>query len=374
MLDLSAIAIVDHHCHPIRRPDQPVTLREAFSEAVDPQAIADGAETLLFRRTLREVAELYQCEPTEAAIEEARRSLGGDESLRRCFSEARLAALFVDEGIGDGQLLPAEAFLSVAPIRRVLRVESVATALISEESTWSAFVERLRTAIATPGPQVVALKTIVAYRTGLDVGPADDAAAAEVFFHLRQQLLRGRAIRLAHRPLNDWLVHEAARAARQTGLPLQVHTGFGDPDLDLRRANPLLLRPLLDHPAYRETRFVLLHAGYPFVREAGWLAWVLPNVLLDLGLAIPLLSVGGMRRTIDAALELTPLSKLLLSTDGALAPERFFCAARWGRRALGESLAAAVGDGDLTAGEAEAAAEAILAENARRWYGWPPAA
>jgi uncharacterized protein len=46
----------------------------------------------------------------------------------------------------------------------------------------------------------------------------------------------------------------------------------------------------------------------------------------------------------------------------------YYLGAKWGREALGEVLDNAIRDSDLTAGEAEDAAKAILAENANRLY------
>ena len=102
----------------------------------------------------------------------------------------------------------------------------------------------------------VALKTIAAYRGGLDLNVPD---------------VRGRS--------------EAALEANAADpLPVQFHAGFGDADLTLPLADPGLLKPLIER--YDETPFVLLHC-YPFVREAGWLAHVYPNVFFDLSLTIP---------------------------------------------------------------------------------------
>src|SRR5204863_3926217 len=124
----------------------------------------------------------------------------------------------------------------------VLRIEAL-----------EAGVVRKRAASAR-GDGFVALKTIAAYRGGLDrVG---DAVVA------------------------------ALEANEDSGspLPLQVHAGFGDSDLHLQRADPSYLKPLVER--FAATPFVLLHC-YPFVREAGWLAHVYPNVWLDLSLTIP---------------------------------------------------------------------------------------
>src|SRR5205814_7578670 len=79
----------------------------------------------------------------------------------------------------------------------------------------------------------------------------------------------------------------AANEATGDPLPVQVHCGFGDPDLHLARADPSHLKPLVER--FAETPFVLLHC-YPFVREAGWLAHVYRNVHFDVSLAIPHMS------------------------------------------------------------------------------------
>jgi len=83
------------------------------------------------------------------------------------------------------------------------------------------------------------------------------------------------------------------------------------------------------------------------------------------------LSVAGMRFVVRAFLELTPLSKIIFSTDAHLIAELFYLGAHWGRRVLADALEEAVVNGDLTAREAERAAERILRGNAARLYGLP---
>lgn len=55
---------------------------------------------------------------------------------------------------------------------------------------------------------------------------------------------------------------------------------FGDKDLDLRLSNPLHLRILLEDKRFAKCRVVLLHASYPFSKEASYLSSVYPQVLL----------------------------------------------------------------------------------------------
>jgi hypothetical protein len=134
-------------------------------------------------------------------------------------------------------------------------------------------------------------------------------------------------------------------------LPVQVHTGFGDWDLHLWRADPSYLKPLVER--FADTTFVLLHC-YPFVREAGWMAHVYGNVYFDLSLTIP--HVAWPAEALAEALELAPVSKLLYASDAARTPELYLLAATWWRDAIAEVL------------PDEEAARMVLRENARAVY------
>lgn len=46
---------------------------------------------------------------------------------------------------------------------------------------------------------------------------------------------------------------------------------------------------------YRRVDFVLLHAGYPYVRETGIMASLYENVWVDFGLIFPMLSRMGQQ-------------------------------------------------------------------------------
>jgi hypothetical protein len=176
----------------------------------------------------------------------------------------------------------------------------------------------------------VGLKTIAAYRTGLELERLDPVVLA------------------------------ALEANERTGtpLPVQVHCGFGDSDLYLPRADPGHLKPVLER--FADTSFVLLHC-YPFVREAGWLAHVYGNVWFDLSLTIP--HVARPDEMVRQALELAPVSKLLYASDAARTPELYYLAAKWWREALAEVLPELLG-----ANDAEPAARMILRGNAVELY------
>jgi uncharacterized protein len=323
---LSSVALVDHHAHGILRERPSLDeFRGLFSESPDPRAWPHLATRLTYRRALPELADLFGCEPTEQAVYEHRLATDPDEYASRLLRATGTETLLVDDGYpppGTGVEWRELGELAGCKARPILRIERVAEA---------GGIEAVRAEVASARQDgFVGLKTISAYRTGLELERIHDFVVA------------------------------ALEANEQTGdpLPVQVHCGFGDSDLYLQRADPSHLKPLVER--FRETAFVLLHC-YPFVREAGWLAHVYGNVWFDLSLTIP--HVSRPAETVREALELAPVSKLLYASDAARTPELYYLAAKWWREALAEVLAEA-----LPADEAEEAGRAILRENAIGLY------
>ncbi|MBW4646204.1 MAG: amidohydrolase family protein [Goleter apudmare HA4340-LM2] len=369
-MNLNDIPLIDQHAHNLLKPEVAARYPYAagFTEAYHPEIINHHVRhTLFYRRSLREIAALLECEPEEAAIVAHRESLGIENLTKLYFRAANLAAIYLDDGFAPEDILPISWHEKLIPVKRILRLELLAEQLIPQAKDFETFLTTFNNAIDPPPAGVVAFKSIVCYRTGLNVQPVTLEAATAHFKHLKQQFPH-QSVRLHDKPLIDFLLQQALVIAAKYQLPVQLHTGFGDPDLDLRLANPLHLRSLLESPEYAHAPLVLLHASYPYMREAGYLAAVYPQVYLDFGLAIPSLSVSGMRETIRQLLELTPTSKLMYSSDAHSIPELYYLGAKWGRQLLGEALEQAIEDADITVSEAVAIAVAILRENALALY------
>ena len=238
----------------------------------------------------------------------------------------------------------------------VMRIERVAEEGIAAGLRLAELREHVRAEVsAARAGGFVGLKTIAAYRSGLDVAATPDPDAAA------HALAGPRRARLEDRALLELVLHESLEANASSGapLPVQVHCGFGDADLFLPRADPTLLGPLIER--FRDTPFVLLHC-YPFVRQAGWLAHVYGNVYLDVSLTIP--HVWRAAEMVREALELAPVSKLLYASDAARTPELYLLAAQGWRAARAEVLGEA-----LEPAQAERAARAVLRGNALALYG-----
>jgi len=271
-----------------------------------------------YRRAIRALAAFLDCEPTEDAVYARRLATDPAEYAASFLRATSTELLLVDDGFPPtdvGTTWDEMGELAGCPALPVLRLETRGEHAAEETAT-----ARER--------GFVALKTIAAYRGGLDRVSEHVVAALE------------------------------ANEATGAPLPVQVHCGFGDSDLHLWRSDPSLLKPLIER--FAETTFVLLHC-YPFVREAGWLAHVYGNVCFDLSLTIP--HVARPEVAVAEALELAPVSKLLYASDAARTPELYLLAATWWRDALAATLPELLAEEEL-----EPAARAILRENALRVY------
>lgn len=374
-LDLSDLPVVDGHCHLLLRDPwalSPETFLTLFSEGRPGSMTAHIPHTGYYRRALRALAELVGAAPTVEDIL-ARRQALGREAARRSLVEKRVTALLVDTGYPpDAMPLSEMRPLLSCPVYEVFRIEACAEALLARALPCDEFLDAFRQGVAAAAERCVALKTIIAYRSGLAI---QTWKAEEVSSAYRQAVTRweaGGAPRLTEKPLLDTLLGLALEVSRATGRPLQVHTGFGDPDIDLLHANPLLLRPVLEDPRWAGVRTVLLHVAYPYFREAAFMAAVWPQVYVDLSLAPPFLGPASIPLLIEM-LSLAPASKLLYGSDLGGLPEIFGLSADWARAWLSEALGWLVERGGLIEEEARSTGRRILSENAMALYGLPAA-
>ena len=356
--------LVDNHAHAVERLDAE-TVEEAFAGYFTEGALADrdARHTLNYRAALGVLAERFDADPDDEAELLARRAaVDGATYTRQCIAATNTGTILVDEGYPDR---PVAAFRGEvdAAVHPMLRLEPVVEELITEHGEFEAFERAFREHVAAAlDGEYVALKSIAAYRRGLNVGRRDRADARAAFGAVRGDW-DGR---IEHPRLLDHCLHEALDVAGDRGAPVQFHTGFGDPDAHPRLVNPSHLVECIE--AHPETPIVMLHAGYPYVGQAGYVTATYPNVHLDLSLAIPF-AQGGARRILGTAMEVAPTSKLLYGSDGFSTPELYVLAARRFRGALADTLEGLIDDGIVTEAYAETVARNVLRENAIELYG-----
>ncbi|XP_010267282.1 PREDICTED: protein fluG isoform X3 [Nelumbo nucifera] len=366
------LELVDAHAHNIVDLDSTFPFLRCFSEA-EGEALSYVPHSLSFKRSLRDIAKLYGCETSLHAIETHRRSSGLQSISIKCFEAAKIGAILIDDGIEFDKMHDVEWHRNYSPVVcRVLRIEHLAEKILDKElpngSEWTLdmFTETFMTKLKSVADRVVALKSIAAYRSGLEIDTHVNKKDAEE--GLIETLSAGKPIRIQNKHLIDYIFTCSLEVALKFNLPMQIHTGFGDKDLDLRLSNPLHLRTVLEDKRFARSCIVLLHASYPFSKEASYLASVYPQVYVDFGLAVPKLSVHGMISSVKGLLELAPIKKVMFSTDGYAFPETFYLGAKIAREVVFSVLCDACDDGDFTIPEAVEAAEDIFKKNAIRLY------
>lgn len=369
---VASVGLVDHHVHGIvRGPVDAARLAGMLVESDRPAAVAAaGYDTQVWHAVRRWCGPLLGLEPG-APIDgylAARLALTNEEAAAALLPHAGVERLVVETGYrGDEITGPDElGALTGAPADRVVRIESVAERVAIAEPSAAGYADAFREALAAEAVGAVGTKTVLAYRSGFDVDlsrPSDAEVTASAGAWLREMGTTGRA-----RVANPVLLAFGAWTAVDLGKPLQVHTGFGDPDLDLHRSDPLLLTDFLRATEGR-CDVLLLHT-YPFHRGAGYLAQMFPHVYLDVGLAINY--AGAASPAIVAeSLELAPFTKVLYSSDAWGAPELHLLGSVLFRRALARVVGGWVAAGDWTHADAARVVRLVAAENARRVYGLP---
>jgi hypothetical protein len=357
--------LVDHHCHGLVLDDLDRGSFEALmNEATAPSPLGttffDSMLGLAIRTWCAPVLGLAAHAPAEDYL--ARRRELGAEASRLLVAAAGIETFVVDTGLGADQLCSAAelAVMSGATAYEVVRLETLAEELLNKGTSASNFPDVIEEALHDSN--AVAAKSIAAYRIGLDLPaerPSTDLLTATVT-SLRPTA-DGRH-RIAHPVINSWL----AWTAITIGMPLQIHVGYGDADIDLLRADPLRLTPFLRATEKLNVPVLLLH-NYPFHRHAAYLAQVFRHVFIDVGLAVH--NSGALSQAlIRETLETVPFGKVLFSSDAYGLAELYYLGAELFRHGLSTILGELIKADEMSSADAAHVAALIARDNARRAY------
>jgi hypothetical protein len=354
------IPAIDGHLHPLLRSPEAHPFARYFTEADDDGVVQEHApHALFFRRAMRDLSELLDCPSDLESVLSARAALGPNEYLRLLLHSSNVSTLLIDDGYPiEARTVDEIGEASGCTARRIARIETVAESLFISATSAADLVERTLAALDAE-PEIVGLKTIVAYRCGLNIAPASWPEAERAF--AEERALSGwNPPRLTAKPLLSALLLAALEWAAERAMPVQFHTGFGDRDVNLPMSNPALLKELLENRRFAGAPIVLLHAAYPYCREASYLAAAYPNVWIDWSAVNPMLPPRQLQRVVEDLLALAPFTKLLYGSDAWGIPDWIYLAGIAGRKALAAALSEEPDRGEI--------ARAILFENAASLY------
>jgi hypothetical protein len=347
--------IIDNHAHPLLMPSaQEKYPLLAITTEAHGDAMVAAKSSLSHIRAVKQLSSILGCSEMWEDVEKAigiEKAKPDDVWAKRCLEG--IETILVDDGL-DGK---DEVFdyswhdrLTRTKCKRIVRIEKVAEDIVDSHLKQGLSPDKIYTTVihdfgktieaAVLDPEVVGFKSVICYRTGLDIssGPFTAAEMEPEFVQiLHQHKLSGkdRFTRLDGLRLNSYLVDKTAWIIERSlhKKPFQFHTGLGDNDITLTRSSPSHLQNFIRrHP---EVPIVLLHASYPWTKEAGYLASVYKNVYADIGEVFPFLSQDGQENVIREILEICPTEKLLWSTDGHWFPETCLLAVIQVREALG---------------------------------------
>ena len=375
MLDITSIPVVDNHCHPVllNQHMDALRFRSYCSEASDPSfAEKHVPNTVYYLWLLRQMATFYGCERNEDDILAARSRLGADTPLEHLLRPANIDTLALDPAYPlSSACYTPERMGQLGHCRAVkmLRLETLMQELILDYSDFDEVIERFADQVRHVHEHgYCALKSIVAYRTGLNIAEWSKDEAAAAFLEARTQASEQGQLRIAHKPLIDYLLHIAFQQAAEQQLPIQFHTGYGDSDTDMRLGNPLQLREVLERKDYHSMMVVLLHESYPYCQLGAYLAAIYPHVYFDLSYTIPFLDKLEMLAFTRQALSVAPASKLMFSTDGIHLPEMHWAGALRGRSIIGQVLDEMIDADEIDEDQGYDIAQQILHDTAYAIY------
>jgi uncharacterized protein len=377
-LDLTDIKIVDDHCHPFDPKREDKGFEQYWTLSMLPIGPLDMKNTLLYRLVLKELGHVLDLKPeaTEEAILQKRNALYKADPkvyLDMLFRAANIDTLILDIGYPaeefTGYSVDIDQFISLLPVsmaRIIVRIEPIIFRLLKLDLPFGEFVDKFNTTLDEDirKHRAVAIKSVIAYLSGLEINKTSLEDATKGYDIYRVD----KSNKKAEKDLRDYLMLQTLEACIRYDIPLQLHTGVGDsPIIDVRLSNPLLLFNMFRDEHYGKAKYVLVHAGYPYTAETGFLVNNYPNVWADISEMNPFASIGIEPKLLEL-MEMAPLTKILYGSDGYNIPELFWFASVYLKKSLGRALDTLIENGTIDEQYALQVANWILSENSKRLY------
>lgn len=262
-----------------------------------------------------------------------------------------------------------EQDLSIVPLSTGLNPRGIVQETGKTATDLDGWLEIIDWHFATYGPRAVAVKNQSAYARRLDYDAVPKETAAPLFV---RQAAEESLSPEESKTLQDYLMRYCIGKATEFGLPVKLHTGYyaGHSRMPLERVrqNAGDLCPLLhDFP---DTKFVLMHIGYPYQDEYIALAKQYPNVFIDLCWAWiinPQASIRFVKEFLTAA----PANKLFTFGGDYITVEPVYGHSRIARLGLTQALTQLVEGGWLRQEETPDLIERLMRGNAHATFPKP---
>lgn len=168
------------------------------------------------------------------------------------------------------------------------------------------------------------------------------------------------------KPFQDYMFHYCIRKAIDLNIPIQIHTGLLESNLnDIRNSDPVYLSPVISK--YGRARFDIFHAGYPYTDKLIAMVKMYRNCYFNLCWMAEV-SVKLYMDILDRIIEILPSNKIFGFGGDYMFLEGCYGAQKNARKAVSEILAKRVDEGYFTPKQAIGFATKILNTNPREIY------
>ena len=168
------------------------------------------------------------------------------------------------------------------------------------------------------------------------------------------------------KPLQDYVVHRILQLSERNGLPVQIHTGLQEGNENiLVNSDPTLLTNLFME--YKDVKFDIFHAGYPYFRELAALSKNFPNVYVDL-CWMHVISPRAARTILSEWLDMIPSNKILAFGGDYRFVEGSYGHIVLARRNVARVLEEKVSSGELEPRNVTGLSSRLLRENAKELF------
>jgi predicted TIM-barrel fold metal-dependent hydrolase len=274
------------------------------------------------------------------------------EVNRRLLRAAGLDRLLIDSGLRSSEILSVGEMGEAAgrPAHEVVRIESVIEEVARSGVDAAGFPAAFARRLEERAEGAVGLKSIVAYRCTFRIdqtAPKAQEVVAAAGSWFRQAAAAGKwrvsdATIIRH---GLWLAAEICRARK---FPLQLHVGFGDPDVYMHACDPTHFTDFIAAMDRWDVAITLLH-NYPFHREAAWLSEVFRNVYYDTGVIQNYAALNAAEIYAEA-FEVGKFTKQLFSSDAFGLSELYYLGCHLFRRCAVRGCLAVLREGPWNRG------------------------
>jgi hypothetical protein len=359
MIDIRSVPVLDNHSHFFKIKNNVTPLVSSLTLSLNNMPLEQLRHTLMYQDMLSCLSKMLSIPFDENSILSQRRLLmesNYQKFVDTLFNDANIRWMIIDIGLEKSSVDFSEfEKLCPAKVSYVYRSESMVDMLWKQQIPIDIAIKELRKdiEIANKTLKFVAIKSIIGYRTGLQINP-----------NINIDKMDERN----EKSYRDILFLETAKICRQMEIPLHIHAAFGESNLDVRENNPLHLKPFLESSNGKGFPIVLIHGGYPYTFEAGYLAAMYPNLYVDISEFIPFASMG-MQRGVEDILSMCPTTKIMYGSDGFDIPETHWYAAISAKKTILSIVNGLIESNRISHSYGERMIHHILYENSMNLHG-----